>query len=381
MYYYGWRPYVPVETRRANATREVKKLVKKGLEVKPVHIEGRKIATTFWGKAWCDHLESFSDFENRLPRGRTYVRNGSVCHLEIKPGEISAMVAGYEMYKVRIHVEKLAKDTWQRIQSRCRGKIGSLLDLLQGKISSGIMDVVIDRKNGLFPLPKEIKMACSCPDWAVMCKHVAASLYGVGARLDESPELLFLLRGVDHQELITAGADLSRVTSGKGGGRRLKGDELADVFGVDVIPEAPSEKKRSKKPAAKEPVSGRKSTKGTTARQKVAKETSTKAAATPRKRTAKKPKPAASPAVPVAKPVARRKKTAKRTTKVLAFPAELPKTGNEIRALRESRGMNQTAFARFLGVSPMSVKNWETKADEELRLMPKTRKALRKAIA
>ena len=162
----------------------------------------------------------------------------------------------------------------------------------------------------------------------------------------------------------------------------MKGDELADVFGVDVIPETPSEKKRSKKPAAKEPVSGRKSTKGRTARQTVAEETSTKAAVAARKRTAKQAKPAAaSPAVPVAKPVARRKKTAKRTTKVLAFPVELPKTGNEIRALRESRGMNQTAFARFLGVSPMSVKNWETKADEELRLMPKTRKALRKAIA
>jgi len=67
------------------------------------------------------------------------------------------------------------------------------------------MDRVCREGDGLFPSPAEIKLSCSCPDWADMCKHVASALYGVGARLDQKPQLLFVLRGVDENELI-AGA-------------------------------------------------------------------------------------------------------------------------------------------------------------------------------
>src|SRR6516165_2714205 len=98
--WFGFRPYVPVAQRRAQAAREVAKRQKKGQTVSPVVIEGRAIATTFWGKAWCDNLESYSDFANRLPRGRTYVRNGSVIDLQITPGQIKALVSGSEIYKV-----------------------------------------------------------------------------------------------------------------------------------------------------------------------------------------------------------------------------------------------------------------------------------------
>ena len=162
---YGWRPYVPVAVRRTRALKKMEKLRKKGLAVKPVEIEGRKIARTFWGEAWCNHLESFSDYENRLPRGRTYARNGSVCHLDIAKGEVYAMVSGAELYTVKVSIKTLSRNKWKDVKNRCSGQIGSLLELLQGKLSKNVMSVVTDRKKGLFPLPGEISLNCSCPDW------------------------------------------------------------------------------------------------------------------------------------------------------------------------------------------------------------------------
>jgi uncharacterized Zn finger protein len=266
-YYNDWRPYVPVAQRRQQAKKKMEALRKKGGDIQPVEIEGRKIAKTFWGEAWCNHLESFSDYENRLPRGRTYVRNGSVCHLAIDKGQVEAKVSGSELYTVRITIKTLPPKKWSDVKRRCTGQIGSLIELLQGKLSDHVMEVVTDRQNGLFPLPSEISLKCSCPDWATMCKHVAAVLYGVGARLDEKPELLFKLRGVDHEELIAADAEAAvsaATTSGRS--KRLAADELSDVFGIDLVeaPEqppaaAPSGKAKSparkprKKKAAKQP--------------------------------------------------------------------------------------------------------------------------------
>lgn len=247
---YGWRPYVSVGQRRAQARTEMNALRTKGVDVQPVVIDGRKIAKTFWGEAWCDHLESFSDYANRLPRGRTYVRNGSVCHLEIKKGEILAKVSGSDLYNIHIQIKTLPPKKWKDIKTRCSGQVGSLLELLQGKLSGHVMQVVTNRNEGLFPLPGEISLDCDCPDWAVMCKHVAAVLYGVGARLDQQPELLFKLRGVDHEELIAADAEaaVSAATS-RGKSKRLAGDDLSDVFGIDL--ETSDDAKTTKKPRKK----------------------------------------------------------------------------------------------------------------------------------
>ena len=184
MSYYGWRPYVSVAQRRAKALRKMEKLRKQGRNIQPVEVEGRTIARSFWGKAWCEHLESFSDFENRLPRGRTYVRNGSVCHLAIEAGRIEAMVSGSELYKVTIKIKPLKPAVWKAIKKQCSGQIGSMLELLQGRLSDHVMSIVTDRKKGLLPLPGQIELGCNCPDWAVMCKHVSAVLYGIGNRLD-----------------------------------------------------------------------------------------------------------------------------------------------------------------------------------------------------
>jgi uncharacterized Zn finger protein len=224
----------------------MEKLRKKGLNIQPVEIEGGKIARTFWGKAWCDHLESFSDYDNRLPRGRTYVRNGSVCHLDIAKGEVNAMVSGSELYKVRVSIKTLARKRWVDVKNRCAGQIGSLLELLQGRLSKNVMAVVTDRKKGLFPMPREISLRCNCPDWASMCKHVAAVLYGVGARLDESPELLFLLRGADHEELISTEVGVATAAGAtKSGRKRIADDALADVFGIEMSENALSAKTNS----------------------------------------------------------------------------------------------------------------------------------------
>jgi len=247
MSFWSYQPYVSVAERRAKAAKEVAKLKKQGGAVSPVVVEGRKIAKLFWGKAWCDNLERYSDFANRLPRGRSYVCNGLVIDLQIARGKVEALVSGSEIYKVKIEVALAAPARWKAICGDCAGSVGSLVELLAGKLSSHVMERVCRAADGLFPAPKEIKLSCSCPDWADMCKHVAATLYGVGARLDAEPELIFTLRGVERGELVSAGADLALVDMAAGGERVLADDDLSALFGVEI--EAPAKAARETKPS------------------------------------------------------------------------------------------------------------------------------------
>ncbi len=308
----AWPEYVPVAERRAKAVRETEKLKKRGEPIQPVEIEGRTIARSFWGKGWCTHLESFGDYSNRLPRGRTYVRNGSVCHLGIARGAVDAMVAGSSLYKVKVSIAELNKTAWTALKARCTGQIGSLIELLQGRLSDAIMRAVTDPEHGLFPKPGEITYTCNCPDWAGMCKHIAAVMYGIGARLDEQPELLFRLRGVDHEELLSAEAAVGAITGdGAGRSRRralAKGD-LSAVFGVDLESDA----------------------------QESAGDSATEA--------------------PVAQPKAR-KGGRKPSVNAKAKPAFKP-TGRTIANLRARHAMSKAAFARAVGVSAVTVSNWE----------------------
>jgi uncharacterized Zn finger protein len=236
-WYGGWKPYVSVAQRRAQAVQFAATLAKKrGRALAPVKIDGRKISRSFWGQAWCEHLEGYSDFENRLPRGATYVRNGSVIDLEIESGTVKGIVSGSEIYHVTIRIKTLPRTSWKQIRRDCSASIDSLIDLLQGRLDSGVMQRLTRREGGLFPRPAEIEMDCTCPDWAGMCKHVAAVLYGVGAQLDTQPELLFTLRNVDHKELIrqaAASKNLDRaLDTGRDAG--LAGADLGELFGIDI---------------------------------------------------------------------------------------------------------------------------------------------------
>ncbi len=315
-----WRKYVPVAQRRTKAQREIKGLLKKGQTPQPIAIEGRAMATSFWGKAWCDHLESFSDYSNRLPRGRTYARNGSICHLEISSGRIDAIVSGSSLYKISVAIAPLPKAQWATIVQKAAGGIGSVIELLRGEFSHEIMGLVADKSNGLFPKPAEIKLKCSCPDWADLCKHLAAVLYGVGNRLDTRPDLLFLLRGVDPQELISTSIALPDAAKGD---HAIPDSALSGLFGITLDLTAPPEKKEPKSP---------------------------------------KGRPTA-----MTKEVTSSPRSSTRSVK--------PITGLAIRRLRKRLGMNPEAFASTLGVSLASVQRWE-QVTGEVGLQAASRAAL-----
>jgi uncharacterized Zn finger protein len=235
-----WREYVPQSIRQAEGALEAAAAERRGEIWSPVRAPAgtRKVAATVWGRAWCDNLERYQDFANRLPRGRTYFRNGSIVHLEIAAGRIEARVRGSALYRVSIAIAEVPAPRWKAIQSACASDIGSLVELLEGRLSASVMAVMTAKGEGLFPEPRELTMQCSCPDWATMCKHVAAVMYGVGARLDTAPALLFALRGVDPSALV--GAIASRpIAAPTAGGDELSGD-LGSIFGIDLVDHAPS---------------------------------------------------------------------------------------------------------------------------------------------
>ena len=235
-YGHNYREYVPVAQRKAQACKVAAARAKKqNRKIQPVLIEGQKIAKTFWGKAWCDHLESYSDYANRLPRGRTYARNGSVVDLQISSGHVEAIVGGSDVYEITVKIDQLKPSKWKKIRNDCAASIDSLLDLLGGRFSDAVMQRLTSRPDGLFPAPNEIRMECDCPDWAGLCKHLAAVLYGVGAHLDKHPELLFLLRGVDHTELVSEAVSAGNLTSAFGEpSTDLNGEDLGAIFGIEL---------------------------------------------------------------------------------------------------------------------------------------------------
>ncbi len=248
-----WPEYVSVDERRAQAAARVAVLEERGRECSPIRVAGRTIASTFWGQAWCHNLEAYSDFANRLPRGRTYLRAGAVLDLQIAPKRVTALVSGSDLYTVEVEIQPLPRPRWNAIKQECAGQIGSLVELLKGSLSKGVMEIVSRKGEGLFPSPKEISLRCTCPDWATMCKHVAATLYAVGARLDQAPELLFTLRGVDPGEMIEAAVAQPVRPGSARRGRPLADEDLSAVFGVEIETapaKAPRPKPAPKKRAA-----------------------------------------------------------------------------------------------------------------------------------
>jgi len=296
---YYFPPYVSVAEKKERNAKMAAKLAKSNKSLKPVVLKGRTIASTFWGKAWCDNIESYQDYENRLPRGRSYVRSGAVLDLQITEGKVTALVAGSAStpYKITIDIQPLAAQKWNVLKKKCVGKISSLLALIQGKLPPEILQEFCSKETGLFPSPKEIKMNCSCPDYADLCKHLAAVLYGIGARLDEEPALFFTLRKIDSSELI--GNDATSALT-EGVKSEIANDDLENVFGVtfDELPEPVPAAKTEKKAVKKRTV----------------------------------------------------KKTEKKTTKW---------TGKKLFRLRKELGISPADVAKHLGISIQTVSNWE----------------------
>jgi len=230
--YYSYKPRAPKDP-----AAQLAKLRKKNPNIKPVIIEG-KLAKTWWAQAWNKNLESYADYGSRIGRGRSYVRSGAVLDLSILPGNVNALVQGSRArpYEVIVEIDSLPKKKWSDITARCSRKIESLEELASGKFPTDLMELFTNRGDGIFPSPKEIHFECSCPDWASMCKHVAAVLYGIGARFDEEPTLFFLLRDIEFTEVLKKSVEEKMsnmlINAGKATARTMKGIDTYKLFGV-----------------------------------------------------------------------------------------------------------------------------------------------------
>ena len=365
MSWYGFSEYVPVGVRRAQAKKAMQKLRNKGMDIFPVEIEGRTIALSFWGKQWCRHMESFHDYHNRLDRGRRYARNGSICHLEIQSRKIKAIVSGSDLYNVTVKVDSLAKTTWENIVSQCRGRIGSMLELLQGKLSDEVMKIVADRETGLLPQPGEIHFTCDCPDYATMCKHVAAVFYGIGNRLDRHPELMFLLRDVEAEELISA--ELAIPTQALGDDT-LANDQLADIFGIELDDDTAATAKPTKRTPKKKPMV-KSSKRKTVPKSRDSKERQ------PVKSSSKKAKSSAKRKTATPK---RKAFSAPQSTDSTTAAEQLSRflaTGASIARLRKKLKLTVADFAKAANVTPASVYRWES-IRGKVNLQPRIHKTL-----
>ncbi|RLB92422.1 MAG: hypothetical protein DRH26_06325 [Deltaproteobacteria bacterium] len=266
-YSYGYPKYVSVAEKRAKAERKILQLKKKNPAISPVCVKGNKLAESWWGISWNKNLESYADYSNRIGRGRSYVRHGAVLDLKIKSGKIISLVQGSfsKPYTIEISIQKIKTAAWENILQKCQGQIDSMNSLLDGKLPKSMMNILVDKKDGIFPSPGEIKFYCSCPDSATMCKHIAATLYGVGTRLDQNPSLFFTLRGVDMKKLVSQAirkkADqLIQKSKTKTSKRIIQNADLSSTFGIDFDPSplpettkplVPAQKKSTQKPIIK----------------------------------------------------------------------------------------------------------------------------------
>lgn len=294
MSYWGYRPYVSVADKKAKAAKKRQQLMKKNPDLKPVILQGRTLARTWWGKSWNKNLERYADYQNRIERGRSYVRHEAVLDLQIASGKLEALISGSSSrpYSVAIRIQSLKKDVWNKIKVASEGKLESLQELLIGKFPKALEEIFMHKDTGLFPSPKEISFSCTCPDWADMCKHVAASLYGIGARLDEEPSLFFVLRNIKTRDLVTqAVEDQTRKLlkkADKNISNVLDDSQLSDIFGIDLDhPVRIKKRARKAKSTTKNILSKQKTLKRTQTRQSkkcsTKKVTPSKARSNPRK--------------------------------------------------------------------------------------------------
>lgn len=333
-YYDAYPPYVPVAQRRAKAEKQLQQMQKKNPLLKPVILAGNTLASTWWGKSWNSNLERYADYSNRIGRGRSYVRNRAVLDLQLASGKVTALVQGSmaQPYKIAITIGALSAANWSSIRQACEGRLDSLSELLAGKFPQALKDLFFEKGAGLFPAPHDIHFDCSCPDWASMCKHIAAALYGVGARLDEDPALFFTLRGINIDDLITQTlTDTAQTLLGKAERQSrniLQDVDLGEVFGIQLddlavpVPDLPA----VPRPTARKQSSS------------AGKSTAVQPTTSTARKTVAKPRVMPPPPVAVAKKAVAASVTTTRTTTKPAVTVIPPPPGTMLEALVKAVG-------------------------------------------
>lgn len=203
MYYGGFAPYQTIDELRNKNIKKKITYIKKHPDANPIVLTGT-LGKTWWGKAWNQNLERYADYANRLPRGKRYIKAESIFDFSIEQGYVKGIVAGSGRtpYEVSIQIDPLSEKDWDNLQKLCGNRIESMDLLLQGKFPQELKEQFFMKDHGLFPSPKQIHIDCSCPDYAILCKHAAAILYAVSIRLDENPSLFFELRNISMNQLI-----------------------------------------------------------------------------------------------------------------------------------------------------------------------------------
>jgi len=370
MAYRRYPRYVSVAEKRAKAARKLKQLRKKNPAVQPIVLEGRAIAKTWWGKSWNLNLERYADYSNRIGRGRSYVRHGAVLDLQISAGQVNSLVQGSRTkpYTVTIKIKAITKEIWKNIKAACAGKLDSLPELLSGKFPKALGEVFTARARGLFPSPQEIGFNCSCPDWADMCKHVAATLYGIGTRLDDDAGLFFKLRKIKIDDLIqeTLKDQSYKLLdkAAKMGPAKIAESDLSGLFGIDM-----EETMDLDLPKTPKTVAGAGKTSHQAAKQSKAKTAKRKPAIrTPVKKKASQQSPKTAASKKGAKPVASkaRAKTPLKKSATKRKIAAFTDTAQILAVIKRSkRGLDVATLQQKTGFDEKKIRNMIYKAHKE----------------
>lgn len=168
---------------------------------------------TWWGEQWLNALTHI-DYDNRLPRGRTYANKGAVKDLKLSGGALHAKVQGSRPrpYQVSIQVPSLTEKNVENLLDALVSDPGVIARLLNGELDPSVLTHAQYLGIAIFPSKwKDLAMQCSCPDWAVPCKHLAAAIYLMSREIDSNPFLVFSLRSVDlAQRLKVRGIHIER---------------------------------------------------------------------------------------------------------------------------------------------------------------------------
>ena len=234
MFNFWGQNYTTVASLKARAARATKTL--KDAEPVIPHPHTRKMCLTWWGQEWCNNLESYADYRSRLERGRRYVRSNTVVDLKIFANQVKAKVQGTDLYEVTVDFAKPKPADIEKIKKLTGNRIANVEMLLKGNFPDELKELFTQNKPGLFPTPEEIKFDCDCLDWADMCKHVAAVMYGIGIRIDADPLQFFKLRGIDIDEFLTQVVDDKVANMLKNidvkSDRIMKDANVATIFGI-----------------------------------------------------------------------------------------------------------------------------------------------------